>query len=271
MVKLIKTSLNEIKKIKCNFKRFFLNVFKFCVLRNLLSKIKLSIPKSRGIASILVAISLPIITLGINYLIKYTKKSEVDTGHYEVPYAIAKNIAKIFNPGRTWNDQKDYLYSTAAQTYNDTAYNPSKTMKFTLDKVYKAKILNKPFTNISLLNFYAERNTLARRQSQSNFIDQGIFAECYPFSNAIYDESSASIDYHSESGSGNTVYNISKYKENSSRLALSLNSDGTIKVQCPELKRAAKVTIPRNDVDIIIAIPTNHASNTTSNSNSAEF
>lgn len=272
MAKLIKTSLDKVKKKKCNLKRFFLNVFKFRILRNLLSKTKLAIPGSRGVTAILVAISLPIITLGINYLIKYTKKSEVDTGHYEIPYVIAKNIAKIFNPGRIWNDQKDYLYSNAAQTYNDVAYSSSQTMKFALDKICKAKISKETFSNVSLLNFYAARNALERRQSPANFIDKGIFAECPPFSNAVYNEStnSVSMDYHSESGSGETVYNISKYKENS-KLALSLNSDGTIKIECPELKRVAKVTIPRNDVDIIIAIPTNHASNTTSNDNSAEF
>ena len=275
--RLIKTSLNEENKKNFRVKRFFFNalkLFNLCNrdLKSFLSKINHAILGSKGVAAILVVISLPLITWGISYLIKYTQKSNFETGNHEVPYIIAKNVAKAFNPGRTWSEQKDYLYSTAAQTYNDGAYNSGKSMPFALDKVYKAKISKKTFSNVFLLDFYAERILLARRESPNSFIDKGILAECPPFSNAVYNEasSSMSLNYLDESGSGENVYIISKYKENS-KLALSLNSDGTIKVECPELKKAAEVTVPRNDVDIIIAIPTNHASNTTSNDNTASF
>jgi len=275
--RLIRSSLNKVKKGNSRIKRFFFNAFKLfnlCnrILKSFLSKTNHTILGSKGIAAILVVISLPVIMWGISYLIKYTQKSNLETGNHEVPYIVAKTVAKAFNPGRAWSEQKDYLYSTAAQTYNDGVYNSQKSLPFALDKVYKAKILKKTFPNIFLLDFYAERNALARRESPDSFIDKEIFAECSPFSNTVYNEASntISLNYLSESGSGKSVYIISKYKENN-KLALSLNSDGMIKVECPELKKVVEVTVPRNDVDIIIAIPTNHASNTISNDNTASF
>lgn len=275
--KLIKTSLEERKKRKFSFKRFFLNRVELFsifnrILKKFISKTEDVTLESKGVAAILLIFFLPVITVGIHYLVEYTKKSNVETGDHEIPYVISKNVAKSFNPGRAWDEQKDYLYSVAAQTYNDGAYNSEKAMKFELDKVYKAKISVKSFSDIFLLDFYSARNVLGRRKSSGDFIDKGMFVECPPFLDVVYDEgnNSVSMNYLDESGSGETLYLISKYKENS-RLSLSLNSNGTIKVECSELKKVAEVTLPRNDVDIIIAIPTNHASNTTSNDNTASF
>jgi hypothetical protein len=275
--RLIKTSPQERKKRKFSFKRLFLDRIELFsifnrILKKIISKTKHAPLESKGIATILLIFFLPVITLGIHYLVEYTKKSDFETGDHEIPYVIAKNVAKSFNPGRTWDEQKDYLYSVAAQTYNDGAYNSEKVMKFELDKVYKAKISAKSFSDVFLLDFYSARNLPARRKSPSDFIDKGMFVKCPPFSDVVYNEGSNSIsmNYLDESGSGETLYLISKYKENS-RLALSLNSDGKIKVKCSELKKVAEITLPRNDVDIILAIPTNHASNTTSNDNTASF
>ncbi len=127
--RLISTSPEKRKKIKFSFKQFFLGKLKLLgtfnrILRKFVPKTKCATFESKGVAAILVVISLPLITLGINYLIKYTQSSNVETGKFEIPYMIAKNVAKAFNPGRTWDEQKDYLYSIAAQTYNDGAYTP---------------------------------------------------------------------------------------------------------------------------------------------------
>ena len=233
---------------------------------NFIEKINELIGGTKGFAAILLLAFIPIIVLGVSYLTKYTSKSEVDISNFEIPYAIGVNLAKSFNPGKTWSEQKTYLYSIAAQTYNDEAIDTNKKMVFTPSSTIKIKGSEESLAIKSLYDFYQNYCTEGRGSSTDDmFIRQ-------PMSDFVYDEANKSGTYVKYStGSGMVAYESSKYKENVNKLNLSFNKKGQILVSCKELKRQAVVDIPRNNVDIVIAIPTNHASNTTTNSNTASF
>jgi hypothetical protein len=247
----------------------------------------INLSKSKGFAAILVAAFIPLVMYGLSYLVKYTQESDVDTKRFEIPYVIGKNIAQSFDPGKTWDEQKDYLYSVGAQTYNAESFKIDEGMNFTVSstvKVYRATNENKKTAIAiatansvikSLYDFYKNYSTEGRNLSGSKFIDNGLLVNYSPFSEFIYDEQNQSMNYfeHSEDSGEEKelVYTVNNYEKDEGKLKISLKENGNISVVCGKLNREAEVQIPRNNVDIVIAIPTNRASNTTSNSNTASF
>ena len=229
--------------------------------------------RSKGFSAILLAVFIPIIVLGVRYLVEYTSKSNVDTSDFKIPYAIGVNLAKSFNPGKTWSEQKTYLYSIAAQTYNDEAIDTNKQLAFTPSSVLKIKGFGKSLSIESLYDFYKNYCTEGRELSGQVSADEMFIRS--PISDFIYNEVKKTGTYvkYSDNANGNgmVVYESGKYKENKDKLQLSLNNKGQILVSCKELKKQAVVDIPRHNVDIVIAIPTNRASNTVSNDNKASF
>ncbi len=246
----------------------------YFILRKFSQKIRQLLNQSSGISAVIIIATIPLLVYGVNYLIEYTKKTDVEISDFEIPYVIGKNIAKIFNPGKTWSEQEDYLYSVAAQTYNDESFDSSKTMLFSSEGVIKAAGITETLTNQGLFKLYTDFNTDGRQSNLINFIEnEKMFVDRPPFENFIYNESNNSVSYikYVKIGSGMAAYSVSKYKKNESLLKLTLTSSGTIQVDCPKLKKSAEVTLPRNDIDIILAIPTNQASNTTSNDHTDDF
>ncbi|MBQ3565479.1 MAG: hypothetical protein IJA14_05015, partial [Alphaproteobacteria bacterium] len=86
----------------------------------------------RGFALIIVAFALPVFLAGINWIINMSKKANVDVTKYEIPYVIALEISKHYNPSKSWASQKSYLYSIGARAYNDRYYNIDKSSPFAL-------------------------------------------------------------------------------------------------------------------------------------------
>lgn len=258
------------KAIKLKIKRAFLKISEVfgCTSKGFLGKIRGLFKRQAGVVAILVAAFIPVLILSVNYLIKYTQKSRSDITVFEVPYVIGKAVAGAFNPGKSWNDQKEYLYSVAAQIYNDLVHTSGKAMEFQVDestKVVKAGS-SKQTTSVSgLFDFYRRFCTLGRKGTNLDIEkDQKMFVGRPPFANFSYDEKTGKVSYTKYSVDSNgTAYSVSKYKEDSSKLGLSLN-DGVITVSCPKLGKFAEITLPRNDVDIIVAIPTNNTSTNTS-------
>ncbi|MBO4405311.1 MAG: hypothetical protein J5821_01115 [Alphaproteobacteria bacterium] len=233
--------------------------------------------ESRGVSAILVILFLPVIFAGIHYLVQYTQKSNVHTTNTGIPYGLGKAIARAFNPGKTFRDQKEYLYSIAAQVYNDGAYISGKEMALEHDKTIRIGVKTSQSQSVtSLCDFYASYCTGGRDENSTKFsTDDEMLVNYPPFANFAYDESKQKLVF-SESYEGVTrnedvVDTINKYKEDKSKLELSLNNKGNIEAKCPDLGQKAEIIMPRNDVDIIIAIPTNRASNTTTNDNAADF
>ncbi len=224
---------------------------------------------SKGFVTILLAIFVPVIMLGAGYLIKYTNKSNVDISNFEVPYVVGVNLSKSFNPGKTWDEQKTYLYSIAARTYNDEFPRTGKEIAFTPSSAVKVKSSEEVPSIGNLYDFY--KNYCTKGRELKGIGSDDIFIR-QPISDFIYNEAKKSGTYLKYStGAGTVVYESSKYKENKNKLQLEFNNKGQILVSCKELKRQAVVDVPRLNVDIIIAIPTNRASNTTGNSNTENF
>ena len=239
------------------------------------SLINLSKSKIKGFAAMLMVAFIPLVMYGLSYLVKYIQKSDIDTKKFEIPYVIGKNIAQSFNPGKTWNDQKDCLYSIGAQTYNDESSKINKGTNFSISSTVKAYKSAENLEISGLYEFYKNYNTNGRNLSKSKFIDNGLFVNRTPFSDIIYDEGSLSVNYIKNitgaEDKNDLIYSVNEYKKNEEKLKISLDEKGKISIVCGKLNRKAEVQIPRSDVDIVIAIPTNRASNTTSNSNTESF
>ena len=239
------------------------------------SLINLSKSKTKGFAAVLAAAFVPIVMFGLSYLVKYTQKSDTDTKRFETPYIIGKNIAQSFNPGKTWDEQKDCLYSIGAQIYNDEFSKINKGTNFSISNTAKTYKSQKNLKITGLYDFYKNYSTNGRNLSKSEFIDNGLLVSRAPFSDIVYNEGSLTVNYIKNiTGSGNRndlIYSVNEYKKSEEKLKISLDEKGKISVVCGKLNRKAEVRIPRSDVDIVIAIPTNRASNTPSNSNTANF
>ena len=239
-------------------------------------KLGVSFKESRGVSAILVILFLPVVFAGIHYLIQYTQKSDVHTTNTGIPYVLGKAIARAFNPGKTFGDQKEYLYSVAAQVYNDGAYISGKEMALEHEKTIKVGVKSQTQSIPSLCDFYANYCINGRSLNSAEFSTNDEMLVNYPpFANFVYNESKQKISF-SKSKKGvvqneEAVDTINKYKEDKSKLELSLNSKRNIEASCHGLGQKAEIIMPRNDVDIIIAIPTNRASNTTTNNNDAAF
>ncbi len=244
-----------------------------CLKRIFSEKFMKAVSNSHGVSAILVMIFVPFIIYGISYVVKYTQKTEVETNNFEIPYVIGKNLANSFNPGKVWSDQEDYLYSVAAQVYNDGASSSEKQMALEHEKTIKVGVKSETESISNLCNFYANYSTYGRQDNIKFSSDGEMLINCLPFSGFVYDEDQQKISYlRSDTGiADNVVYTASKYKKDSNKLEISLNSDGNILVKCKKVGKTAEVTLPRNDVDIVIAIPTNRASNSVDNKDSNDF
>ena len=232
-------------------------------------KFKKLVASPHGISAFVVAISLPIIIYGTTYLIKYTKKSVVETNNFEIPYVIGKKLAQSYNPGKNWDKQKDYLYSVAAQIYNDGTF----TSRLDHEKTIKAVAepgnieLGEKKTIKSLCHYY---ETYSSHGGHNNWSPDNMLTNCPPFANFVYYENGNKIAYlksvQKDGASEEDVvaYVVNEYKEDSDKLGISHSEndgDRKISVTCKGLKKKMEITLPRNDADIILAIPTNQKSN----------
>ncbi len=230
--------------------------------------------ESRGVSAILVILFLPVIFAGIHYLTQYIRKSDVHTTNTGIPYTIGKAIARAFNPGKTFSEQKKYLYSIAAQVYNDGAYIAGKEMALAHEKTIKIGVQSKSQSVASLCGFYADYCTYGRTLNDIKFSsDNEMLVNYQPFADFVYDENNQEFSFlkSDTGGVGDIVDTINEYKEDTNKLELSFNNEGNIEAKCHGLGQKAEIVMPRNDVDIIIAIPTNRASNTITNSNTDSF
>lgn len=255
------------KAVKLKIERAFFKISEAysCISKGFIGKIQRLFRKQTGVSAILVAAFMPLLVLSVNYLIKYIQKSKVEVTVFEVPYVIGKSVAGAFNPGKTWSEQKDSLYSIAAQIYNDVIHTSGKAMEFEAEKVVKAKGEGAESNVDSLFDFYRRFCTLGRKGTDLDIENELMFIGRPPFADFSYKEQEGKVYYTQYSvNSDGDAYSVSKYEENPNKLSISLDNE-TIKVKCPKLGKIANVTLPRNDVDIIIAIPTNDVSSNTSN------
>ena len=231
-------------------------------------KFKKLVASPYGISALVVAISLPIIIYGTTYLIKYTKKSVVETNNFEIPYVIGKKLAQSYNPGKNWDKQKDYLYSVAAQIYNDGAFTSRLDHKKTIKAVAEPGNieLGEKKTIKSLCHYY---ETYSSHGGHNNWSPDNMLTNCPPFANFVYENGNKiaylkSVQKDGASEEDVVAYVVNEYKEDSDKLEISHSEndgDRKISVTCKGLKKKMEITLPRNDADIILAIPTNQKSN----------
>ncbi len=255
--------------------------------------------EKRGFALILVAIFIPVALIGIQYGIKLAQKSDKDVSTFETPYAVVQKIANNFNPGRSWDEQYECLYSLGAQEYNNRYYNVSKSMVFTPKLNH---LLTKQTSSYSAKNYVEFYNTHSRLGSlyygsyeKLNFLfTSSLFFDAMTYCTPTYQNVSGENIQKTDNISPNTkektytIYSeryqdniaeetssgnyIPEYNEKATEMQVKINStNNQIIGTFPRLKRKATATLPKCNVDIILAIPTNHAACTEDNSNDSEI
>lgn len=262
---------------KCYIYLFKILYYLWNIVRQLIKKFSFKKLNKKGFALILVAISIPVILAGINYAIKLIEKSNKDISKFEVPYIVALSVANHFNPGKSWDSQYHYLYSIGAQAYNDRHYHAGKEMAFSPDvsyTIYKSAA-SMPAENLvkvyNALSSYGIQNSLVL--DQGTFLnDNPMFQDAEFISDIKFDQAGETVNYNFYNmNSGNEVDSIASYKEDLGKLQISFDQSKEIVCSCGQLKRKATVTLPKCEVDIIIAIPTNYASCTNDNSNDGDL
>ncbi len=248
---------------------------------------KLFSKEKRGFALILVAIFIPVALIGIQYGIKLVKKSDQDVSTFETPYAVIQKIANNFNPGRSWDEQYEGLYSLGAQEYNNRYYNVSKSMIFTpkLNHLLTKQTIS--YTAKNYVDFYNTHSRLGSLHYKSyeklNFLyTSPLFFDSMTYCTPVYDQylTFSNNDgiiqgiIHSEKYQDNLTEEASsgdyipEYEEKANEMRIEINTtNNQIIGTFPRIKRKATATLPKCNVDVILAIPTNHAACTEDNSN----
>lgn len=234
----------------------------------------------RGFALIIVAFALPVFLAGINWIINMSKKANVDVTKYEIPYVIALEISKHYNPSKSWASQKSYLYSIGARAYNDRYYNIDKSSPFALKSNFliysvrkESSCANQTEAFFKLCSNYRDTDSSFLK---NDFTRKAEFKDMPAATRLSYNEGengNNKVYYNQYQLTGEKfAYSMPTFYEDSELMALYFDeNNGTLKVECPKLKRQAVAQLSRNDIDIILAIPTNHASGTSNNSNISDL
>ncbi|MDR1375586.1 MAG: hypothetical protein LBJ45_02105 [Holosporaceae bacterium] len=256
-----------------------------------------------GYVLILVALMIPIVLMSIDYSVKKLKLSHSSTIKTSASLAIGQAALRKYNPAKTWDKQKDKVYSAAAQALNDRAFELKHDMHiaaayqtvYNLEKNLSADISsltsadNDSFTLAKMyiaLSSYGLNNLADSRTFFAEYVhrdttpitNSSLFCDDFPLINAVFNPSGGKLSFKMRTLSGSTeaystVYYDPALNENSKNLLLSLNTSSNnasnyIKCEVKCLGKTVRAYPARCDVDIILTLPTNHAACTSNNSNS---
>ncbi len=235
----------------------------------MLKQLNRKLKNNRGYVLILVAFALPVIFLGVNYLLKSESVSHKDTIRTNAAAAVGTAVLEAYNPALTWSAQKDFVYSAGAQALNDKGYSLSNKMLIpaSSENSTSSIYINDASSSVSNL----ARVYVALHHSEKIYSNSPLYnVDVYPINNVVFDPDKQKVSFNlssTESGGGEATYRLS-YPESSDNLSLKLDvQNDAIICNCPSIYRKATVYPAKCNVDIIIAIPTNYATCTKNNLN----
>lgn len=231
----------------------------------------------RGYVMILVAFFIPVLFMGVQYVVKKTQLGQRYLVRTNAINRLGDSIIRAYNPSVDFSEQKDVVYAAAAQTLNDSAFKLFKQMLLkeannTEDiqlyrNVVSIPVENKPYSRIlydlsfgqlrksqdpKIREMFADEFSKQRLLTGSNFIDS-----------VRLDSDACHITYFAttaQSGQEPVIAKFFKpYIESPDALELSLNSQNrTIIARSSKINREVIAHLPECNINIIVAIPTNH-------------
>ncbi|MCR5225408.1 MAG: hypothetical protein K6C34_04960 [Alphaproteobacteria bacterium] len=236
------------------------------MLKTIVKKLR----KNCGYVLILVAVALPLFFAGITYLIKSGKVSHDEALKTAAAGAIGAAVLNAYNPGLTWDEQSDLVYSAGAQALNDKAYGIfHETLLEAKDNRVKgignysnidySGTFNLPYMQFHYGHLSPTLPNWTLRDASNYFL----------LSLKHKDGRGGRIEYIIDPGG--KIFRVN-YKQENSKLLINFDktnnysTDGVIVCDCKCLNRKVAAYPEECDVDIILTIPTNYAASTTTNS-----
>ncbi|MCR5225060.1 MAG: hypothetical protein K6C34_03165 [Alphaproteobacteria bacterium] len=216
-------------------------------------KLNRKLKRSRGYVLILLAVALPVIFLGMQYILKSQDLSHNDTLKTGAAGAVGMAILDAYNPGVAWTKQQNVVYRAAAHALNDKTYSILKKMLISSSTLDGQIAINEgQISANNLAHVYAKMYHGGDIYSGSTLYS----AQYYPVKDVVY---KAPDD---KALNGIVTYNA--YKDSSTTLEsnddLSIEFDPTnnaIIGNCPSICRKVTVYPAECNADIILTIPTN--------------
>ncbi|MDR2068143.1 MAG: hypothetical protein LBP41_04110, partial [Holosporaceae bacterium] len=238
-----------------------------------------------GYVLMLVSLLIPVILAAVSYTVKLVQKSHNSLIKTSASAAVAQAIMRVYNPGKTWTNQKTKVYSAGAQALNDRAYHLQKSMTMAAPTTVVVGSSQKTAANFNLVKMYLALSSygLTQKSGSNTYFHtyaatnipvtedssyKTLLCDNDPLDNVSLSNSTLSFYINTVMSSG-TKYKEVYYKEDTSILETSLDATNNfIKCDCKKLGKIANAYPARCDVDIVLTIPTNHAACTSNNSNS---
>ncbi len=255
------------------------------IIRELFAPISRKMRKSStGYVAIMVAVAIPVCLYFVNYLISKTHLMEKTLTEQSALYRAGKAVLTVYNPAHTWDNQREAVYAAAASALNESAYSESDRMMLMAESVpiYKASIQeNYPaYKFVQRLSPEGmDYNGFTGEKSNGDMLDRvgheliaGVEADPSGNQYALDGGVSCKLHYYSTKPGGENVGAYQVFAEEKNKLNLQLDApqnrficDSAQLAKMTHDKRTAYIYPARCDVDIILAIPTNHAAFTVNN------
>lgn len=222
----------------------------------------------RGYVMILIAFSIPIIFMGVNYLIKLARQQELSEMKRRSIHSVADAVISAYNPSLSFNAQQDILYSAAATALNDAgfgiwkkmiieprgmvSYSPggiqNSTNKPLPQQVYElSKIGLLPIGQPQFIDFDGTgtttvyKNNIATINNAANINKVSLKYKLYAKGNS----NSESLSYY-------------EYSKDDSKLKLEFDSKKNVVICTSKaIKKKIYAYLPYCQADIVLALPTN--------------
>lgn len=233
--------------------------------------------KSRGYVMILVAFALPVLFIGVQYIITKTQLGQKYLVRTNAINRLGDSIIRSYNPSVSLDSQKSIVYAAAANTLNDSAFKLFNKMLLeeaddTEDiQVYRrvASIPrgDKPYSRflyeVSLNQLRNSKDPQIREMMDDEFASQRLLAGCNFIDAVQLEGNTYNITYFSsKSQVGQDPVStevFKKYKEDPNVLTIALDAKArAITGRSEKINREVVAHLPECNANIIIAIPTNH-------------
>ncbi|MDR0968319.1 MAG: hypothetical protein LBL99_01635 [Holosporaceae bacterium] len=232
--------------------------------------------RRKGYVAILVTASVSILIMCVQYVLKYNQLSHNIKNESGAIFTTAQAALEAYIPGKTWSEQQDYVYSAAARALDDHLEH----IDFTVNNVGVKKGATNDISSYSLARIYKSFSSYGIK-NRASIASSPISASTLITSDPLlclqdpldvsFDPTNANVSYALYStSSGTDSYNVAHYTQNNNKLTLTLDTENKcITCSFPSLKNKTVKAHPEEcDVDIVIAIPTNHAACSSDNSSS---
>lgn len=239
--------------------------------------------KKKGYVLILVALSIPVFLIAINYLITKTQSTHKTNVKTSASHAIGSAILEKYDPAKTFNEQFSNVYTAAMLALNERAFELTKDIIASPNQISLGKVKSLASdTNLvrmyNLFSSYGIKNSIFKKYISSKPLisSDSLLCDKDPLNVTLLEPEKCVVSYEIYStqdlSSGSSNESIVEFQENKGIMDISFNkSNEYVECDCKYLQKKIRAYPAKCSVDLIIAIPTNHASCTKNNTNSEDI